>query len=168
MIAATVPSCAASLLRRSPTSIAPSEPHLTTTTRSPASTALAAFVPCADSGIRQTVRSGCPCERWYPRIASSPASSPCEPAFGWRLMASYPVISVSASASSPISCRYPSACSAGANGCSPANSGHVIASISAAALSFIVHEPSGIIERSSAMSRSASRRRYLSIAVSLR
>ena len=51
--------CAASLARRSPRSIAPSEPHLTTTTRSPASTALAALVPCADSGIRQTVRSGC-------------------------------------------------------------------------------------------------------------
>ena len=43
-----------------------------------------------------------------------------------------------------------------------------MASISAAALSFIVHDPSGIIERSSAMSRSASRRRYRSIAVSLR
>ena len=38
--------------------MSPSEPHLTTTTRSPASTALAALVPCADSGIRQTSRSG--------------------------------------------------------------------------------------------------------------
>ena len=54
---------------------------------------------------------------------------------------------------------YPAAWSAGANGCSPANSGQVTGSISAAALSFIVHEPSGIIDRSSAMSKSASRRR---------
>ena len=78
------------------------------------------------------------------------------------------MISVSASDSSVISCRYPADWAAGANGCSPANSGQVMASISAAALSFIVHDPSGIIERSSAMSRSASRRRYRSIAVSLR
>jgi hypothetical protein len=58
MIAATEGPCASSLARRSPMSTAPSEPHLTTTTRNPASTALAAFVPCADSGIRHTVRSG--------------------------------------------------------------------------------------------------------------
>ena len=38
--------------------MAPSEPHLTTITRRPARTADAALVPCADSGIRQTVRSG--------------------------------------------------------------------------------------------------------------
>ena len=47
----------------------------------------------------------------------------------------------------------------GANGCRSANSGQVIASISVVALSFIVHEPSGIMPRSSAKSRSASRRR---------
>ncbi len=64
MIAPIAPSCAASFARMSPRSMAPSEPHLTTTTRNPASTALAAFVPCADSGIRQTVRSGCSLDRW--------------------------------------------------------------------------------------------------------
>ena len=48
---------------------------------------------------------------------------------------------------------------AGANGCWRANSGHVIASISAAALSFMVQEPNGIMLRSSAMSLSASERR---------
>ena len=53
----------------------------------------------------------------------------------------------------------PSVCSAGANGCRLANSGQVIASISVVALSFIVHEPSGIMPRSSAKSRSESRRR---------
>jgi hypothetical protein len=40
-----------------------------------------------------------------------------------------------------------------------ANSGHATGIISLVALSFIVHEPSGIIERSSATSLSASERR---------
>ena len=53
----------------------------------------------------------------------------------------------------------PSVWLVGANGCRLANSGHVIATISVVALSFIVQEPSGIIPRSSAKSRSASRRR---------
>ena len=57
---------------------------------------------------------------------------------------------------------------AGANGWIDANSGHVIGTISVVALSFIVHEPSGIIVRSSARSRSARCRRYRSIAVSER
>ena len=47
------------------------------------------------------------------------------------------------------------ACSRGANGCSLANSGQVSGIISAVALSFMVQEPSGIIARSSARSRSA-------------
>ena len=44
----------------------------------------------------------------------------------------------------------PSVWLVGAKGCRSANSGQVIASISVVALSFIVHEPSGIIPRSSA------------------
>ena len=43
--------------------------------------------------------------RWYARIASSPASSPCEPAFGWTLTASYPVTSASQLSSCAISSR---------------------------------------------------------------
>lgn len=43
-----------------------------------------------------------------------------------------------------------------------------MASISAAAFSFIVQDPSGIIVRSSARSLSDNRRRYLIIAVSVR
>ena len=39
-----------------------------------------------------------------------------------------------------------------------ASSGQLTGSISVAALSFIVHEPSGIIDRSRAMSRFTSRR----------
>ena len=46
--------------------------------------------------------------------------------------------------------RSPSASSTGANGCRSAKPGRLIGSISAVALSFIVHEPSGIIPRSSA------------------
>ena len=61
----------------------------------------------------------------------------------------------------------PSVWLVGANGCRFANSGQLMATISVVALSFIVQEPSGIMPRSSAKSRSARRRRYRSIAVSL-
>jgi hypothetical protein len=61
----------------------------------------------------------------------------------------------------------PRVCSCGAKGWTSANSGQVTATISVVALSFIVHDPSGIIPRSSAKSRSDSRRRYRSIDVSL-
>jgi hypothetical protein len=63
----------------------PSELHFTTTTLMPAIWALAGLVPCADSGIRQTLRWLWPlasCQAW---IASRPAYSPCEPALGCRL-----------------------------------------------------------------------------------
>jgi hypothetical protein len=45
----------------------------------------------------------------------------------------------------------------GANGCILPNSGHETGNISAAALSFIVQEPSGIIEAVSERSRDSSR-----------
>jgi hypothetical protein len=73
--------------------------------------------------------------------------------------AAYPVISHSQAESCSIRSRYPAASSTGANGWMPANSGQVTASISVVALSFIVHEPSGIIDRSRARSMSESRRR---------
>ena len=66
---------------------------------------------------------------------------------------------VSQPSRSAISLRSPGVSEAGANGCWRANSGQVIGSISAAALSFIVHDPSGIMLRSSAMSLSARDRR---------
>ena len=72
---------------------------------------------------------------------------------------SYPVISASQPSREEISSAYPRAWSAGANGWMPANSGQVIGSISVVALSFIVQEPSGIIDRSRARSLSISRRR---------
>ena len=74
----------------------PSASQATTTTDMPAITALAALVPCADDGMRHTVRPVSPLARWYARMASSPASSPCDPALGCSDTASYPVISHSA------------------------------------------------------------------------
>jgi hypothetical protein len=67
-----------------------------TTTVIPAMTALAGLVPCADCGMRQTVRCVSPRDRWYAAIVSSPAYSPCEPAFGCSDTAWKPVISASA------------------------------------------------------------------------
>ena len=92
-------------------------------------------------------------------MQSSPAYSPWEPAFGWSDTASKPVIAHSIRSSPVHSSRYPSAWSPGTNGCSAANPGKVTGIISAVALSFMVHEPSGIIERSRATSFAASRRR---------
>ena len=45
-------------------SMSPAAAVLTTTTRMPAITALAALVPCALAGIRQMVRPSSPRERW--------------------------------------------------------------------------------------------------------
>src|ERR1700744_5333368 len=77
-------------------------------------------------------------------------------------------MAISQLSSSAISLRRPGVSDVGANGCSRENSGQVIDSISAAALSFIVHEPSGIMLRSKARSLSASARRYRIIDVSVR
>jgi hypothetical protein len=71
----------------------------------------------------------------------------------------YPVIWASQSSRSVTIFSRPAASSAGENGCSPENSGQVIGSISAVALSFMVHEPSGIMLRSSATSLSDKARR---------
>ena len=92
-------------------------------------------------------------------MQSSPAYSPCEPAFGCSDTASKPVIAQSMRSSPVQSARYPSAWSAGTKGCSAANPGKVTGIISAVALSFMVQEPSGIIERSRATSFAASCRR---------
>ena len=56
--------------------------------------------------------------------------------------------------------------SAGANGCICENSGHVTGSISDAAFSFIVQEPSGIIDVSSPTSFRSRLRMYRIISVS--
>ncbi len=57
-----------------------------------------------------------------------------------------------------MSSRQPSVWESGANGWMEANSGQEMASISAVAFSFMVQEPSGIMVRSRARSRSESLR----------
>ncbi|MFM9084238.1 MAG: hypothetical protein ACKOQ7_10245 [Actinomycetota bacterium] len=54
--------------------------------------------------------------------------------------------------------RMPTLSSSGTKGCRPENSGHVTGSISVVAFSFMVQDPSVIIVRSSARSRSERRR----------
>ena len=80
----------------------PALSHLTATTRMPASTAEAGFVPCADVGIKHTSRSLPPFAWWKARMTSMPANSPCAPEFGCSETAAKPVISASQSSSSPI------------------------------------------------------------------
>ena len=58
-----------------------------------------------------------------------------------------------------MSAAYPWLWSVGAKGWMSVNSGQVMAAISVVALSFMVHEPSGIIPRSRAKSLSARLRR---------
>jgi hypothetical protein len=60
MIAARFSPLALTLARRSSISISPVAAVLTTTTFSPAMAALAAFVPCAEAGIRQMLRDDSP------------------------------------------------------------------------------------------------------------
>ena len=60
-----------------------------------------------------------------------------------------------------VSAAYPFAWSSGANGCIRFTSGHVIGIISAVALSFIVHEPSGIMQCTIERSLFASLKMYL-------
>jgi hypothetical protein len=64
MIAASASACLSIFAARSPRSTLPLSSQATTTTRMPAITALAAFVPCALDGIRHTSRWACPRERW--------------------------------------------------------------------------------------------------------
>ena len=91
-----------------------------------------------------------------------PAGRPARPA-SRRWAAPRPARSRSPRPASPPAARSatgsPRPGPAGAKGWIAPNSGQVIGSISVVAFSFIVQEPSGIIERSSAMSRSASLRR---------
>jgi hypothetical protein len=67
-----------------------------------------------------------------------------------------------------MSSRQPRVWSSGASGWIEANSGQLMGSISAAALSFMVQEPSGIMVRSRARSLSARERSQRIIAVSER
>src|SRR4051812_33473680 len=78
--------CCSHLARRSSRSTLPLSSHAVTTTCMPAICALAGLVPCAEDGIRQTLRCVSPRLSCHALIASRPAYSPCDPAFGCRLM----------------------------------------------------------------------------------
>ena len=56
--------CSSALVRTSATSMLPRSSHATVTTLIPAMTALAGFVPCADTGMRQTSRCASPRSAW--------------------------------------------------------------------------------------------------------
>ena len=113
----------------------------------PAITADAALVPCALDGIRQTSRR---CVAVGP-VVGADRQQPGELALRAGVgLQRHRVVAGDLGQPAPRAGRSargsPAACSTGANGCMPANSGQVIGSISAVALSFIVHEPSGIID----------------------
>jgi hypothetical protein len=77
-------------------------------------------------------------------MTSNPAYSPCEPAFGWSETAAKPVISASHASSVGRSARTPSLVGR-REGMQLAELGPRHRDHLAVALSFIVHEPSGII-----------------------
>ena len=81
-----------------------------------------------------------------------PANSPCAPEFGCSETAAKPVTSQSAASSSAQDLPVARGLAGGTNGCRRENSGHVTGNISVAAFSFIVQEPSGIIDVSRPMS----------------
>jgi hypothetical protein len=99
-------------------------------------------------------------------MAISPAYSPLDPAFGWTDTAAYPVMAASHRSSWLIISRYPAVWSLGAKGWIVEKPGQVMGAISTAALSYMVHDPKGIIVRSRARSLSTSRRKYLMSSVS--
>ena len=82
MQAARLSPAASAFARKSSRSTSPFSADFTTTTFIPAIWAEAGFVPCAEVGIRQTLRCPSPRALWYSRIVRSPAYSPCAPEFG--------------------------------------------------------------------------------------
>jgi hypothetical protein len=144
----------------------PSCADATTTTVRPAMTALAGLVPCADAGMSTTVRPSSPRLR-VPRADDEQAGQLALRA-GVRLQRhrGEPCDLAERRLQFVDDAGVAGAWSGGTNGCRRENSGHVIGSISAAAFSFIVHEPSGIIDVSRPMSRLSSARMYRIISIS--
>ena len=102
----------------------------------------AALVPCAEDGIRQTSR----CVVAAGAVVAADREQAGELALRAGVgLQRHRVVAGDLGQPAPRARRSargsPAACSAGANGCRSANSGQVIGSISAVALSFIVHEP---------------------------
>jgi hypothetical protein len=90
--AARLALCSSAFAKRSALSTLPSASEATTTTRIPAITAEAGLVPCADTGMRHTLRWPSPRACRYARMAISPAYSPAAPLLGCTDTAAKPVI----------------------------------------------------------------------------
>ena len=108
----------------------------------PAITALAALVPCADSGIRQTVRACSPRLAWY----AADREQARELTLRSRVGLQRHRVVAGDLAQRALEVVEQLAVARGLllrarTGASSANSGHVIGIISVVALSFIVHEP---------------------------
>ena len=76
-------------------------------------------------------------------MISSPVSSPCAPAAGWKVTPAMPVTAQSAPSSSTNSCSAPWVCDSGCSGCNLRNPDMAAASSASLGLYFIEHEPSG-------------------------
>ena len=138
---------AASILRsRSSRSTLPSASQATTTTRMPAITALAALVPCALDGIRQTSRRGLAVGPVVRPDRQQPGQLALRAGVGLhadRVVAGdlgQPALQLADQLGVPGGLRRPAR-----TGACWRTPGQVIGSISVVALSFIVHEPSGIM-----------------------
>ena len=132
----------------------------TGTTLKPAITALAGLVPCAETGIRQTFAARVAArvvpgaDRQQPGVLALRAGVRLQRDGGEAGDLREPALELREQL---VVARAPGP--SGANGCSRPNSGHVTGIISDVALSFIVHEPSGIIDCASERSRASSRLR---------
>ena len=127
----------------------PSASVATTTTRKPASTADAAFVPCALDGMRQMSRSGLAVGAWS---RGSREAGELALAAGVRLQRDGVVAGDLGEPGLELldQPERPDDVCLRRERVRFANAGQVMACISVAALSFIVHDPSGIMPRSSA------------------
>ena len=117
----------------------------------PAITALAALVPCAEDGIRQTVRCSSPLARWYAADGQQAGQLALRAGVGLQgdlVVAGdlgEPLLQLADERE--VALRLLGRARRGA---AAPNSGQVTGSISVVALSFMVQEPSGIMPRSSA------------------
>ena len=149
--------------------MSPSSVQATTTTRMPAIAALAGLVPCAEEGIRQTLRWASPRERVIAADGEQPGIFALAAGVGLQRDGveagdlGQPALRARRSWRDSPAHAPPARTDAGWR-----RSAQLTGIISAAALSFIVQEPSGIMARSSARSLSASRRRKRIISVSER
>ena len=109
----------------------------------PAMTAVAGFVPWAESGTMILVRLWSPRALWYCLMSSTPVSSPWAPAAGWKVISSMPVISHRYFSARAITSRQPCTVCSGCRGCTPVKPGSAAISSLMRGLYFMVQEPRG-------------------------